>query len=55
MKISLTGAIILAMIFGAVFGVFIASGALEPDTAAGILTTMDTLSKIFLRLIKTIV
>ena len=55
MKISLTGAIILAMILGAVFGVFIASGALPPDTAAGILTTMDTLSKIFLRLIKTIV
>ena len=55
MKISLTGAIVLAMIFGAGVGVFIASGTLSPDNTAAVLTTLDVLSKIFLKLIKTIV
>jgi proton glutamate symport protein len=55
MKISLTGAIVLAMIVGAALGIFIASGTLSPDTSAGLLTTLDVLSKIFLKLIKTIV
>ncbi len=55
MKISLTGAIVLAMIFGALVGVVIASGVLSPETSASILVTSDVLSKIFLKLIKTIV
>ena len=55
MKISLTGAIVLAMIFGAGVGVFIAGGALPAETSAAMLTTADVLSKIFLKLIKTIV
>jgi proton glutamate symport protein len=55
MKISLTGAIVLAMIIGAAFGVFIASGTLSPATTGAVLTTLDVLSKIFLKLIKTIV
>ncbi len=55
MKISLTGAIVLAMIFGALLGVVVASGVLLPETSASILVTSDVLSKIFLKLIKTIV
>jgi len=55
MKISLTGAIVLAMMVGAALGVFLASGALSPETTATALTTLDVLSKIFLKLIKTIV
>ena len=55
MKISLTGAIVLAMIFGALVGVVIASGVLPSETSASILVTSDVLSKIFLKLIKTIV
>jgi proton glutamate symport protein len=55
MKISLTGAIVLAMIVGAALGIFIASGTLSPEASAGLLTTLDVLSKIFLKLIKTIV
>ncbi len=55
MKISLTGAIVIAMIVGGVIGFGIAEGAVSKETGAALLTTFDVLSKIFLKLIKTIV
>lgn len=55
MKISITGAIVLAMIVGAAIGVFLANGVLSPEATAAALTTLDVLSKIFLKLVKTIV
>ncbi|MBX7186564.1 MAG: dicarboxylate/amino acid:cation symporter [Vicinamibacteria bacterium] len=55
MKISLTGAIVLAMVVGGLIGFGIAEGAVSKETAAALLTTFDVLSKIFLKLIKTIV
>src|SRR5689334_876914 len=55
MKISLTGAIVIAMIVGGLIGFAIAESAVSADTGAALLTTCDVLSKIFLKLIKTIV
>src|SRR4029079_3530275 len=55
MKISLTGAIVIAMIAGGLIGFGIAEGAVSEGTGASLLTTFDVLSKIFLKLIKTIV
>lgn len=55
MKLSLTGAIVVAMIVGAGIGVFLANGVLSPEGTAAALTTLDVLSKIFLKLVKTIV
>ncbi len=55
MKISLTGAIVIAMIVGALLGFGITEGVVDKDTGAALLTTFDVLSKIFLKLIKTIV
>ncbi len=55
MKISLTGAIVIAMILGGVLGFFISAGFFDPGTSAGLLATLDVLSKIFLKLIKAIV
>jgi proton glutamate symport protein len=55
MKISLTGAIVIAMICGGLIGFAIAEGLFSEGVAAGLLTTFDVLSKIFLKLIKTIV
>ena len=55
MKISLTGAIVIAMVVGGLIGFGIAEGAVSKETGAALLTTFDVLSKIFLKLIKTIV
>ena len=55
MKISLTGAIVIAMIVGGLIGFGIAEGAVSQEAGAALLTTFDVLSKIFLKLIKTIV
>jgi proton glutamate symport protein len=55
MKISLTGAIVIAMVVGGLIGFGIAEGAVSPETAGALLTTFDVLSKIFLKLIKTVV
>jgi proton glutamate symport protein len=55
MKISLTGAIVIAMIVGGLIGFGIAEGAVSASTGTNLLTTFDVLSKIFLKLIKTIV
>ncbi|MEO5762689.1 MAG: dicarboxylate/amino acid:cation symporter [Vicinamibacteria bacterium] len=55
MKISLTGAIVIAMIIGGLIGFGIAEHAFSAETASALLTTFDVLSKIFLKLIKTIV
>jgi len=55
MKISLTGAIVIAMVVGGLIGFGIAEGAVSRETGAALLTTFDVLSKIFLKLIKTIV
>jgi len=55
MKISLTGAIVIAMIVGGLIGFGVAEGAVSEATGAALLTTFDVLSKIFLKLIKTIV
>ena len=55
MKISLTGAIVIAMVVGGLIGFAIAEGAFDKETGAALLTTFDVLSKIFLKLIKTIV
>src|SRR5690349_22191400 len=55
MKISLTGAIVIAMICGGLIGFAIAEGLFSEGVAAGLLTTFDVLSKIFLKLIKTII
>ena len=55
MKISLTGAIVIAMIVGGLLGFGITEGVVDKATGAALLTTFDVLSKIFLKLIKTIV
>jgi proton glutamate symport protein len=55
MKISLTGAIVIAMVVCGLIGFGIAEGAVSKETGAALLTTFDVLSKIFLKLIKTIV
>src|SRR5262245_14744712 len=55
MKISLTGAIVIAMIVGALLGALIASDTFPDTVDANLLATADVLSKIFLKLIKTIV
>lgn len=55
MKISLTGAIVIAMIVGGLIGFGITEGLVGPKTAGALLATFDVLSKIFLKLIKTIV
>lgn len=55
MKISLTGAIVIAMLVGGLIGLGIAEGAVSPGAASALLATFDVLSKIFLKLIKTIV
>jgi len=55
MKISLTGAIVIAMIVGGLIGFGVAEGAVSQETGATLLSAFDVLSKIFLKLIKTIV
>jgi proton glutamate symport protein len=55
MKVSLTGAIVIAMIVGGLTGFGITEGLVSESTAGALLTTFDVLSKIFLKLIKTIV
>ncbi|MBK5257792.1 MAG: dicarboxylate/amino acid:cation symporter [Vicinamibacteria bacterium] len=55
MRMTLTRAIVIAMIVGALIGFAISEGFFDEETTAALLSTFDVLSQIFLKLIKAIV